>query len=213
MTSESYLRFNHSGWLEFLKDWNAEIGQILPRIPSQSRSAIWERVVADGTVLRTPADEKDIQAAERSIGLALPESLKRFYQASNGLALMGLSVEDAEIWPVDRLSCFFDNEPELVKIWETDPRAPDDEKYFVYGPDQLPFVFRSEYLRSLVQLSAWVESAALFINPNVVDQRGEFEAWFFGEGFLGAIRYRNFEDMMIDVRRRTLFNLRQTWRD
>ena len=53
-----------------------------------------------------------------------------------------------------------------------------------------------------------MDAAFLALNPQVVTPEGEWEAWYFGNALPGARRYRNFEEMMVDLRRRTLENVR-----
>ncbi len=42
----------------------------------------------------------------------------------------------------------------------------------------------------------WAISAIYLLNPQVVTEEGEWEAWFFANWLPGAARYRSFQEMM-----------------
>ncbi len=102
-----------------------------------------------------------------------------------------------------------DGAPELLEGWAVDDgfEVP-DALYFNYGPDQDVIHIRRHYLRTSLQLSEYVESAVVLLNPNIQTSSGEWEAWDFGDKFPGAYRYPSFEALMQGLRERTLANLR-----
>jgi hypothetical protein len=84
-----------------------------------------------------------------------------------------------------------------------------DEVYYYYGPDQDPVHLRTEYMAGALQVSDFVDSAVVLLNPAVIDAHGEWEAWDFGNEFPGAYRYQSFEELMDGLRTRTVEGMRQ----
>src|SRR5262249_3381412 len=77
-----------------------------------------------------------------------------------------------------------------------EPRRLTDEEYLVYGEEQDSGLFRTEYLESALEISDVGDSAVLLLNPEVVDDTGEWEAWLFANWIPGARRYRSFRELM-----------------
>ena len=164
-----------------------------------------------GTCLFPPATSEDIELADSRLGVALPGSYKSFLRASNGFAFLGLDVEDALVRPVGSVCWLRDGEPSLVESWgAAEDTEVSDDVYFRYGQNQDCVHIRSRYFRSLLQLSDYVESAALLLNPEVTFPDGEWEGWIFGTALPGAHRYRSFSELMLSGRDLALNNLRTT---
>lgn len=202
----SELKFSVADWIEFLGEWNREALEALRRAPPDSLSELAQSALELGSILREPASEAAVQGAGGNLDLDLPESSRRFYRASNGLTIIGLDAEDGVLLPVEDVGMLRDRDPDLVLMHEADKRWPPDSEYFVYGPGQRTVALRSGYFRGLVQLSEWVDAALLLLNPEVKTPEGEWEAWYYGVALPGARRYRSFEDLMIDLRRRSIRN-------
>ncbi len=75
------------------------------------------------------------------------------------------------------------------------PSIPDEE-YLVYGEAQYCSTLRVEYLQTALEISDKGDSAIYLLNPQVITEDGEWEAWFFGDWLPGADRYRSFGEMM-----------------
>jgi hypothetical protein len=92
-------------------------------------------------------------------------------------------------------------EPQCVEAY-TGPQLPStptvsDKKYFVYDDTQDPAHLRVEYLTTALQISPTGDSAVYLLNPRVVAEDGEWEAWFFANWLPGATRYRSFVEMIL----------------
>jgi hypothetical protein len=196
-------------WRRFLGEWSAEVLRLLKQIPAEQRSALIERSIAEGSLLRDPATPEAVAALELRIGRSLPESYRRFLLASNGFVVHGLDAEDGALRPAEDIGWLRSNEPGLVAAWSRDDSQVPDDVYFYYGPDQDPVHLRTEYMPSTLQVSDLVDSVVILLNPEIVDARGEWEAWDFGNAFPGAYRYQSFEDLVFGLRTRTLEGLRQ----
>ncbi len=199
---------NMTSWPAFLEQWSTEILGIVRAAPKALQDALVASSLERGTILREPASADQVRAAEERLGVALPGSVKRFYEASNGLTLIAFDAVSNELWPVEGISRFVDNEPGFVADWEAETRPVPDEVYFDYGPRQSSAAIRVDYLRTMWQLSPFVDAAVLLLNPNVIDERGEWEAWFLGVSLPGARRFRGFEELMMYVRTMTVKSAR-----
>ena len=78
-----------------------------------------------------------------------------------------------------------------------DYHVPDDE-YFVYGDAQDCGSVRNEYLPDvlLISDSGWAHQDYFFLNPRIILEDGEWEAWHFSPDFPGAYRYQSFGLLM-----------------
>ena len=66
----------------------------------------------------------------------------------------------------------------------------------MYGQEQDPITLRVEYLQTALQISDVGDSSIYLLNPQVVTEEGEWEAWFFANWLPGAARYRSFQELM-----------------
>lgn len=140
----------------------------------------------------------DIQVHERRLNTYLPPSYKEFLKASNGFKQLNCFVWD--ILPIDKIDWLKTAEPTLFELYSTefkDSFDATDEEYFVYGEDQKTTDFRSEYLVNSLVISGWGDAAILLLNPQV-KFGDEWEAWMFATWHLGPVRYKSFEQLMIE---------------
>lgn len=148
-----------------------------------------------------PATEQEILEVEQRLGKKLPPSYREFLLLSNGWNYPSNFIYD--LLPVAKVGWFRDlHKEDWLDPWFEaaaeygGPTLTPDEEYFVYGPEQHPEDFRYEYWPDTLTISEDGDSAFLLLNPHVVDENGEWEAWFFAGWNCGATRYRNFPEMM-----------------
>jgi hypothetical protein len=195
--------FDEAAWRGFLREWDELARELLPHLPADDFNRASREFHQRGSILRDGASAGSIEAAERKLGRALPESMKRFYRVSNGLVLPLLDIQDAVILAVEELVPLRDSEPDTVSLLECDEQEMTDEEYLRYGEQLNPLHFRTRYARELVQLSTHIDAAILALNPAVVTPGGEWECVFVAFKAPGIWRYPTFEDMMIEQRSRT----------
>jgi hypothetical protein len=182
-------------------------------------------------VLRGGAAPADVEALERRLGVALPPSYRAFLELSNGAwAQVGWGVmrvgeqtgeraEERALGFLDagRVEWFRDREPQYVDIWAyTDYGATEDDdpahyafrrlvpecEYLDHEREQDCVHAKPGHVRYALQISNDVDGYTILLNPLVVDQDGEWEAWDFGSKLPGAIRYRSFAELIAaDVER------------
>lgn len=165
---------------------------LMPRVTAAELEA--------GFVGREGAAPHEVAEAERRLGTSLPRSYREFLLASNGWGVLSHAIW--RLWSTAELEWFKTRNQRWIDIW-TKPRRdgrprPDvpDEDYFVYGPSQESYNIRERYLPSMLEISDKGDAAVLLLNPEVVSQDGEWEAWFFASWLNGAMRFPSFADLM-----------------
>jgi len=100
------------------------------------------------------------------------------------------------------IAWFVERNLDWIEAWyqgETEDETSDEE-YFQYGKYQDCVVMRRVYLRTALQISSEDCDGDLYLlNSKIVDARGEWEAWDFGNKNPGADRYQSFWEMIQSV--------------
>lgn len=197
-------------WESFLQQWSQEILESmkedqLAQLPQEAIASCW---------LGYPgATEQQICQVESRLGVRLPPSYREFLKVTNGWRQTTSFIR--RLWSTEGIERFalrhqkwidaftnhhestqvsFEHAIELDELWE--PPTIADEEYFDYGKDQDCSKLRVEYLKTAIEISDVGESSIYLLNPQVVTEDGEWEAWFFGDWLPGADRYRSFREMM-----------------
>jgi len=89
--------------------------------------------------------------------------------------------------PVTEIDWFRNEEPETIAIWQehVDSDEPDDAVYLQYGNYQRGF--RARYMKNALLISGRFEGDVILLIPEVVTPDGEWETWYFGPAFGGAM--------------------------
>ncbi len=177
-------------WLPFLRRWNDEVFASAEDIPRDAAESIW---------LGSPgATEVQIAQAESRLGKSLPSSYRSFLKVTNGWHLRSSSWY--KILPIEEVELFRVRNQDWIDIYteELSGNLPpiDDEDYFVYGDRQDTATMRVEYLEHCIEISQDDDLSIYLLNPQVMVDGVEWEAWFFASWIAGAVRYRSFEEMM-----------------
>jgi hypothetical protein len=183
-------------WRDLLQRWSDEwLDPVLHEqeraepFPDDVRRARWLGAAA--------ATGEEVGALEDRLGTLLPASYRQFLLTSNGWLNTTHSME--RILPVQEVGWARDLDPDLVTGWDDAGFRVDDEEYFVYGEDQDPVAIRPEYLPHTLKISHTPEATDVYLlNPCVVTEDGEWEAWYLAHWLPGAVRYRSFWDLMND---------------
>lgn len=172
-------------WRSFLERWSREWLQIEEFVLDQP-----DEVVESGWLGAPGASEETIRALEERLGRQLPPSYRAFLATSNGFRGGGTSI--SRIRPTEEVRPFIEEEREWVEIWTAEGADISPEEHRSRRDET---VFRTEYLRTAVQVSDVGDSAVYLLSPDVVDE-DEWEAWLFASWIPGAQRYRSFWDLM-----------------
>lgn len=196
-------------WYKFLGQWSQEFianSRHADQLPESVRESGW---------LGFPgATEDQIAQVESRLNVTLPFSYREFLKASNGWRQTTPFIY--RIWSIDEVEWFTERHQSWIKTFTEIhlrtryerhqnghklngslqvPLIPDSE-YYTYGEDQDCSKIRLNYLSSALEISEKGESAIYLLNPEVIAENGEWEAWFFGDWLPGADRYRSFQEMM-----------------
>ncbi len=149
------------------------------------------------------ATEAEILQLEQRLGISLPPSYRTFLLCSNGWVILN---DDCQLLSTQQVDWFAARNQVWIDAWVDMGADHDitDEQYFQYGDHQNPVFIRCNYLKTALQISADENGYVYLLNPLVVDENGEWEAWDFGNTIPGAHRYRSFWEMMQAVYRRSV---------
>lgn len=157
-----------------------------------------DEILRNSTLSRPPATEDRIRRAEERLGVTLPPSYKAFLRESNGWVMGDIYLN----W-VDHIDYLKNTKWNEWLVEEAGDLYPDgrvsDERYFNYGSDQDPIAdMRPEYLPGALMISEELMDPLGFVllNPAVVDENGEWEAWLTVGLHEGVQRFRSFGELM-----------------
>lgn len=185
-------------WLPFLKQWSEEmldVAESVDDLPQEAVEARW---------LGLPgATEEQVKEAEERLGIAFPPSYRTFLKVSNGWRQPEAfwTSSAGSLWSTDQVEWFSVRNQDWIDAYvmpsqEGALRTVPDDEYLVYGEDQdCALSLRVEYLQTALEISGNGDGVYL-LNPKVIGDGGEWEAWFFANWMPGADRYRSFWEMM-----------------
>ncbi|OUC13183.1 MAG: hypothetical protein B0A82_18740 [Alkalinema sp. CACIAM 70d] len=198
-------------WESFLRHWSRAF------IESKHHEAdvLPSEVIESGWLGYPGASEEQIRYAENRLGISLPPSYREFLKVTNGWRQTTPFIY--QLWSTQEIDWLSVRHPDWINSFlEQQQRLEQrhfymsvngldrsvkkfsipDEIYFIYGEEQDCMNLRSEYLQTALEISGKGDSAIYLLNPQVVTEEGEWEAWFFGDWLPGADRYRSFRDLM-----------------
>ncbi|HEY9606625.1 MAG TPA: SMI1/KNR4 family protein [Allocoleopsis sp.] len=195
---------NAFNWERFLKRWSQELLESM----GQEREQVSSEVMRSGWLGYPGATEEQIARAEARLEATLPPSYREFLKVTNGWRQTTPFIY--KLWSTEEIEWFSIKRQEWLKAFVepysdayedylvTQKRTPSipDEEYFVYGDAQDCSKLRVEYLQTALEISDTGDSAIYLLNPQVMTEDGEWEAWFFGDWLPGADRYQSFREMM-----------------
>jgi hypothetical protein len=182
-------------WKELLAQWSKDIlasDECAQALPAEVRASGW---------LGYPgATEAQIAQAEARLKAKLPLSYREFLKVTNGWRTTTLSID--RLWSTEEIEWFSVRHQDWIDAWSLGwslGAGPDevpipDEEYLVYGEGQTG-ALRTEYLQTALEISDFGDGIYL-LNPRIVTEEGEWEAWFFADWLPGARRYRSFWELM-----------------
>jgi hypothetical protein len=198
-------------WEKFMENWNARIFAEDYQESFEGQCEYWaERFpmeVEQKNCSRPPATAQEILELEKRLGTALPTSYRNFLLYSNGWNILNSPYCHGELCGTSEIAWFKERNLDWIEGWhqgETEDETSDEE-YFQYGKYQDCVVMRRVYLRTALQISSDedCEGDIYLLNPKIIDSRGEWEAWDFGNKHPGAYRYQSFWEMMQAVYERS----------
>ena len=143
--------------------------------------------IAAGWLGESGATEEEIAFAEQRIGVRLPPSYRAFLGVSNGFQDIGAFIY--RLLNAAEIDWFRVRNQDWIDAYQVGPDVSPEE-HLANPKDYVRF--RSAYLSSCLQISEVGDSAVVLMNPEVVNEKGEWETWFFANWNPGAERYSSF---------------------
>ena len=140
------------------------------------------------------ATEAEITSAELRLGVRLPPCYRRFLTESNGFDHIGPFIY--RLYNTSEIEWFRVRNPDWINAYQNPiDKKPEEEditrEEHLANPDD-SVRFRTAYLSSCLQISEEGDSAVVLLNPEVVNDDGEWETWLFANWYPGARRYPSF---------------------
>lgn len=183
--------------------WNNDI------LNSSLRGYINPHLLKKGWLGRSGATEEQLTRLEQRLGYSLPLSYRNFLAFTNGW-IGPLDHFVKRLWSTYAIDWFKRRNQDWIDVWLEadawatsvygDPRPITDEEYLVYDVIDQPF--RVQYFGSTLEVSHSEDQEIILLNPEIINQDGEWEAWFFLDD--GADRYPSFWDLMQQRHRKFL---------
>lgn len=143
--------------------------------------------IASGWLGEPSATETEIVAAEHRLGVRLPPSYRGFLAEANGFDYIGPFID--RLYSTTEIDWFSILNPDWIEAYQKGDEISPEEH--LADPEN-SVRFRAAYLSSCLQISEEGNSAVVLLNPEVVNEDGEWEAWFFANWLPGAERYPSF---------------------
>ena len=184
------MEFNWRGFLEQFSQSLLDDDMIRAQQSQETLNSKWLGFPA--------ASIQEINNVEDRLGVSLPPSYRQFLQTSNGWRSSGAFIY--RVWSTTEITWFKERHQAWIDAY-TGPKpilqpTISDQDYFVYGEEQDPITLRVEYLPTALEISDVGDACIYLLNPKVVTEEGEWEAWFFANWLPGAARYRSFQELI-----------------
>lgn len=170
-----------------MADLKALLTEISQLQIGDDRLALSRTKAAEGWLGEPGATEAEIASAEQRIGVRLPPSYRAFLAETNGFDHIGPFIY--RLYSAAEIEWFRVRNPDWIEAYQ----IGDDisaEEHLAHPEDSVRF--RTAYLSSCLQISEEGDSAVVLMNPEVVNEDGEWETWFFANWAPGARRYPSF---------------------
>lgn len=180
-------------------DWHTFLAQLSAEALRDPEIVDYEHlpdeVLASGWLGYPGATDEEIARAEARLEITLPPSYRALLKVSNGWRHVPPFI--TRVWSTDEIEWFAVRHQGWIDSWlSTGDRPVSDGDYFIYGPGQSAVVFRKQYLQTALEISDYGDACIWLLNPQVVNDDGEWEAMFLAGWLPGVQRYRSFQEMM-----------------
>ena len=174
-------------WEGWLRDWNAMLLGGDPE-PDTAEPHVTAEILASGWLGAPGATEEQVAAVETRLGVPLPPSYRSFLLTSNGFLQPTNLVP--RLLSTDEVDWFSARHQDVINAWSLGVRlggsAANDPASFEH------------YLPTALQVSEIEHggTAVYLLNPRVVDESGEWEAFYFAHWIPGVVRFPSFSALM-----------------
>lgn len=197
-------KYDVFNWNNFLKKYSREF---LERMEDEDFTSLPPEMIEAVWLGYPGVKDEEISAAENRLGLTLPPSYKNFLTITNGWWMF----DDVfgRLYPVQEVEILATKNQQFVDDWNKgwkmgwgESISISDEEYFNY--EEYADSYRNEYLPTTLVIGGEEGKGLILLNPQIVSDDGEWEAWEFATWYPGAVRYPSFLEIMIDGYKRIL---------
>jgi SMI1 / KNR4 family (SUKH-1) len=190
-------------WEPFLRQWNAELmaSKLLREEAIPYNQHLYPPAVLNSGWLGYPgATEEQLTALEIRLGTKLPPSYRQFLAFTNGWRIIDWCIP--QIWSSEQVDWVANKNPEFAEMSKRNPELDiydlSDEEYLVYDDKNGEHIIRSWYIATALEISDRERhgTAQLMLNPLIISDKGEWEAFFYAHWIPVGIRFRTFWDLM-----------------
>lgn len=190
---------NFFDWDFFLRTWSRDF---LERLEDQEFASFSSEVIEARWLGYLPATDAEIEQAQTRLKIKLPPSYRNFLTVSNGWRNLDDLI--CRLFSTQEIEWLATRNQELIDAWMTGAVIGgeifiSDDAYFVYGDEQDTCLLRDEYLQTALEIGGNPQEQLILLNPQVIFEDGEWEAWLFAHWFPGAQRYRSFRELMLHM--------------
>lgn len=180
-------------------DWPTLLSRISVQMLGDNSyaSKLPKKVIDSGWLGKKGASESALVKLETRLGRRLPTSYREFLSESNGFDRIDSAI--LKLYSASEVTILRSEYIEWLSYDDGNSKDVTIEDHCVYGAEQSPHLYRAEYLRNAIEVSALGDAALIFLCPEVISESGEWEAWYCATWIPGARRYRSFWDLMQDV--------------
>ncbi|GAA4264001.1 SMI1/KNR4 family protein [Dactylosporangium darangshiense] len=140
----------------------------------------------------TNADAAAIAELESRLGCTLPPSYRGFLANAEDVLLN----DEYRLLPAHEVGWLRDLAPGIVDDWELTMEGIVDPVGVRDNYEVFPSTWFARYLRGTLLISEDQGEGVYLLNPGVIDENGEWEAWFVAHWVPGADRARSFGEML-----------------
>jgi hypothetical protein len=183
-------------WHNLMTKWNTAI------LSSNYRKYLTPKTIENNWLGKPGATPAQIEQLEQRIRKALPKSYREFLVFSNGWGMTAPYIY--QIWSTGDVDWFYKNNQGWIDAY-TDQVSVAEETDFIAALDMNTIERNTEgvgklntdHLQTALEISEVGDAAIYLLNPQVVAEDGEWEAWLFADWLPGARRYPSFWEMMV----------------
>ena len=178
-------------WATFLAQWNTELlndDEFTDSLPEEIKSSGW---------LGCPgATTKQIEMLEMRLGVKLPPSYHAFLSTSNGWKMTPFV---RRIWSTEQVAWFHVRNQAWIDSYlasSAKSTSLPNAVSVTYDHQQTSTTIYIDHVQYTLEVSDKGDRAIYLLNPKVVADSGEWEAWFFADWLPSPKRYPSFWDLM-----------------
>ena len=163
-------------------------------LSSEYKGSLPKDFVAKGWLGNPGATEAQLQFLEERLKTTLPPSYRAFLAFSNGWEGIDPPFID-RLWSTDQIEWFVKRHEDWIEDWIDDGSLSEEQ----YRTERIRKTSRTKYahLKAALEISMLGDGAIMLLDPQIINEFGEWEALDFSNGTPGVWRFPSFWAMMV----------------